>query len=220
MNTITSLFILSSLVTATVAYAESKIINTEITQAETRTKNKTPDEETEAGQESNTQHHYGEHSYIYDAWVSIERDQDYDGYASSFTLSMDIDSYYSSRWVYVKLSISDDLYHYQTYHVSSDIRVEGDSTSDVFSVETELAADFPPSDYSFAIELYDANTHRLLEVYDSDDDSDLLYVPLESREYDKGQSTVSIEAHGGSMGLAFIAVVAGVRLFRRYHKKH
>lgn len=144
-----------------------------------------------------------DHDYwVYDAYVTLHTDSDYDGFYHHFSLDFDIDSIYAHSEVYVRLYLGVDE-TFREYHTTSDFYIEGDSTQDQITVETELLSGFYPDDYEFLIEVYDAYSNELVAVYDGYNDADLYLVSIESLDKEViyvEPDVVVIEANGGSMG--------------------
>ncbi|GGD71634.1 choice-of-anchor H family protein [Lacimicrobium alkaliphilum] len=165
---------------------------------------------------SRPEYHGTEDIWIYDAWVTLELDEDHDGYYSGFTVSFDADTYYNSAAVYAVLYLGVDE-EFREYHDSSMFTLYGEDSNDVFEVETTLVEGFVSDDYEILIEVYDADTSTLMAVYDGYSDDDLVYIPLESRDYEYTESQVVINHGGGSYSFATIAslmLLAGYRRIR------
>ncbi|WP_088329307.1 choice-of-anchor H family protein [Lacimicrobium sp. SS2-24] len=159
---------------------------------------------------SRTQYHGSENIWIYDAWLVLEHDQDRDGYYSDFTLTFDADTAYSGAAVYAVLYLGTED-EFMEYHDSSVFTIYGESSDDTFEVNTQLVEGFASDDYEILIELYDADDHSLVAVYDGYADSDLLYVPLESSDYEYQPTTVVVNAEGGTFGIvALIALLVAL----------
>ncbi|QHJ11461.1 hypothetical protein FX988_01690 [Paraglaciecola mesophila] len=140
--------------------------------------------------------------WVYDAYVTLHTDSDYDGFYHHFSLDFDIDSIYAHSEVYARLYLGVDE-TFREYHTTSDFYIEGDSTHDQITVETELLSGFYPDDYEFLIEVYDAYSNELVAVYDGYNDADLYLVSIESQDKEViyvEPDVVVIEANGGSMG--------------------
>ena len=145
--------------------------------------------------------------WVYDANVFLHDDLDYDGYFNHFIVDLDVDTYFLHAKVYARLylGLGDD---FREFHTTSDFVVDGESSDDVFTVESELLSGFPPNDYEVLIEIYDAYNDELVAVYDGYDDEDLYLLSLESNDYE----TVYIEPdvvviHGGSLGIFSLLLV-------------
>lgn len=136
--------------------------------------------------------------WIYDAFVTLNVDEDFDGYYSDFTVEFDADSIYTDVAVYARLYLSrGDVF--EEYHTTSIFIIDGDSSQDAFVVESELLSGFPPGDYEVLIELYDAIDDSLVAIFDGNNDADLTFISLESKTYEETQSVIIIE-EGGSFG--------------------
>lgn len=155
--------------------------------------------------------------WIYDAWISLISDTDHDGYYSEFLLGFDADSRYVTVPVYARLYLTrGDTF--REYHTTSIFTIEGENSEDYFEVSTELLEGFVDDDYELLIELYDGDTNELVAVYDSYNDSDLLYLPLESQEYEYRETHVSVHG-GGSIGWLGLLAVALLAACRHWHCK-
>ena len=151
--------------------------------------------------------------WIYDAWIELNKDTDRDGFYSGFTLFIDVDSHFAQAPVYARLYLGKND-SFREYHSTSDFFVNGQSSNDFFEVSTELLEGFADNDYEILIELYDADRNELVAVYDSFDDEDLLYLPLESRDYEYNQVVVVRETSGGSTGLLSLIPLALLCCYR------
>jgi hypothetical protein len=158
--------------------------------------------------------------WIYDSWVSLDTDIDYDGYYSEFTVEFDADTVYDSALVYgvIYLGRND---RYEAIHVTSEFVLYGEDSSDSFVVESRLLSGFPAADYDVLIELYDAYSEQLVAYSDGYCDADLAYLSLESdnHEYIYEDTVIVVEEHGGSttiFGLLFIALTLVARRVVRH----
>lgn len=158
--------------------------------------------------------------WIYDAYVTLYRDTDYDGYYQGISLEFDADTYDSHARVYARLYLGvGDVFN--EYYTTSNFSINGDSADDSLIVETELLEGFPSQDYEVLIEIYDAYNDELLTVYDGYDDGDLVYLPMESREYEylpPAQVTVSTE-YGGTGSMGWLGLGLFTLLLRRSRNK-
>ncbi|MBT0585427.1 choice-of-anchor H family protein [Alteromonas oceanisediminis] len=152
--------------------------------------------------------------WIFDSWVSLTNDIDYDGYHSSITVEFDADTVYHRAYVYAILYLSrTDVY--ESYHVTSVFAIDGDASTDSFVVESSLLQGYPSDEYDILIELYDADTDELVAFTDAYDDADLAFAPLESENYEYVETTVVyVEEHGGSVStlLALLLAVSAYRM--------
>jgi len=158
--------------------------------------------------------------WIYDSWVSLDTDIDYDGYYSEFTVEFDADTAYDSALIYgvIYLGRND---RYEAIHVTSEFVLYGEDSSDAFVVESRLLSGFPAADYDVLIELYDAYSEQLVAYSDGYCDADLAYLSLESdnHEYIYEDTVIVVEEHGGSttiFGLLFIALTLVARRVVRH----
>lgn len=148
--------------------------------------------------------------WIYDAFVTFDVDQDYDGYYSSFTVEFDADTYFANAEVYARLYLSrGDVF--EEYHTSSLYLIHGDSSHDSLVIESDLVTGFPSGDYELMIELYDAQTDELVAIYDGYNDADLTLLTLESRSYEVSTVVVTRE-HGGAFGYLMLLLVPAALL--------
>lgn len=140
--------------------------------------------------------------WVYDAYVSLHTDSDYDSYYHHFSVDFDVDTIYEHSDVYARLYLGVNE-EFREYHTTADFHIDGDSTDDQLTVETELLSGFYPDDYEILIEIYDAFTHELLAVADGYSDADLYLVSIESQNNEViyvEPDVVVIEASGGSAG--------------------
>lgn len=153
--------------------------------------------------------------WIYDSWVTLDYDLDYDGYYSQFTVEFDVDTVFEHMPVYAILYIgTNDVF--EAIYVTDVFDVYSTSSLDSLVVETELVSGFIPDDYEVMIEIYGAASDALLAFSDGYDDADLAYVPLESATYEETyeETIVIVEEHGGSLSLASL-LLCSLLLFRK-----
>jgi hypothetical protein len=155
--------------------------------------------------------------WIYETWVTLDNDIDYDGYHSTFTVEFDADTIFTQAPVYAVLYIGrNDVY--DAIHVSSDFFIYGEDSTDSFTIESTLVSGFPTRDYDVLLELYDADTETLVAYSDSYDNADFAFLPLESEnnEFVVEETVVIVEERGGSTSLLSILclglVIAGRRV--------
>lgn len=153
--------------------------------------------------------------WIYDTWVTLDNDIDYDGYHSTFSVEFDADTIFTSAPVYAVLYVGKND-RYDAIHVSSEFYIYGEDSTDSFTIESTLVSGFPTSDYDVLLELYDADTETLVAYSDSYDNADFAYLPLESEnnEYVVEETVVIVEEHGGSttfLSLFALGLIASAR---------
>lgn len=153
--------------------------------------------------------------WIYDSYVTLTSDTDYDGYHSSFKLEFDVDTIYQSAPVYaiIYTSTSDVFTPFYTTDVYN---INGDNTRDAIIIENDLVSGFPSNDYEIMIAIYDADTDQMVAVSDGTDDADLAFVALESQNYEYVEPVeVIVVEHGGALGMWIFASL-GLIAYRRY----
>lgn len=150
--------------------------------------------------------------WVFDAWITLHQDRDYDGYYHHFSLEIDADSEYASAQLYARLYLGTNEV-FQEFHVTDDFTIYGDNSDDSYVIETELLTGFPADDYEVLIELYDAYSDELVAVYDGYNDADLYLISLESKNYDKPQVVV-VREHAGSLGLWGGVLLSALLLIR------
>lgn len=144
--------------------------------------------------------------WIYDAWVTLRNDIDYDGYAYRFSLEFDADTVFTEAQVYARLYLTrGDVF--KEYHTTSVFSIYGESTDDSLLVDSELLNGFPSGDYEILIELYDTYNDELVAILDGYNDPDLYLLTLESKDYEYVEPVVIIDEHGGSMGYLALLLV-------------
>jgi hypothetical protein len=154
---------------------------------------------------------------IYDASTALISDFDDDGFYHRFSVAIDVDTVYSTSYVYAELYLSYEGGPWNHYASSDAFHIHGDSELDVFVVETELAEGFPAGYYDVRIELFDAETDEWLFSYGPYDDSSLSALPLEDSVYDDYYYStayttgVIVAGHGSiDLWLLTIMVLSGV----------
>ncbi len=153
--------------------------------------------------------------WIYDSFVSLTADIDYDGYYSSFELEFDVDTIYESAPIYAVIytATSDEFTPFYTTNIYN---INGDNTRDAIIIENNLVTGFPSNDYELMIVIYDADTDEIVAVSDGTDDADLAFLSLESEnfEYIEPVEVIVVE-HGGAVGILLI-LGFGFAAYRRF----
>ncbi|MDY6976023.1 MAG: choice-of-anchor H family protein [Pseudomonadota bacterium] len=157
--------------------------------------------------------------WIYESWVTLLQDIDYDGYHSTFSIEFDADTIFTRAPVYAVLYLGKDGL-YDAIHVSSEFYIYSEDSTDTFTIESTLVSGFTPSDYDILLELYDADTEELVAFTDAYDDNELAYLPLESEdsEYVVEDTVVIVEEHGGAWSILPLFLLGGIVLTRRLNK--
>ncbi|MBD3586221.1 hypothetical protein HHX48_10755 [Salinimonas sp. HHU 13199] len=152
--------------------------------------------------------------WIYDSWLTLNTDEDYDGYYSSFSLSFDADTFFQAHELYAVIYLGDAV-EYKSVYVTSVFTIFGENSDDYLTLDIELVSGFMPYDYDIRIELYDAHNDERVAIHDAFDDADLALVSLESRSNDQPYHDAHHDSsrHGGSIGVVglFLLLVAIIR---------
>lgn len=153
--------------------------------------------------------------WIYDSFVTLSADIDYDGYYSSFKLEFDVDTIYQSAPIYAVIYAStSDVF--TPFYTTDIYNINGDNTRDAIIIENDLVSGFPSNDYELMVVIYDADTDEVVAVSDGTDDADLAFLSLESENYEYIEPVeVIVVEHGGAMGGMLIAGL-GFLVFRRF----
>ncbi|MDH5473161.1 MAG: choice-of-anchor H family protein [Gammaproteobacteria bacterium] len=131
---------------------------------------------------------------IFNASSNLISDFDYDGFYHRFRVTVDADTIYQSAHVYAKLYLSYEGGPWNYYACSSTYHINGDSSLDSFTIETELTDGYPAGYYDIRIELYDADYDTYLLAYGPYDNTSLSTLPLEDSYRDaNGYGHHSIE---------------------------
>lgn len=147
--------------------------------------------------------------WVFDAWLTLHQDRDYDGYYHHFSLEIDADTEYASAQIYARLYLGTNEV-FQEFHVTDNFTIYGDNSDDSYVIETELLTGFPANDYELLIELYDAYSDELVAVYDG---YNVYLISLESKNYDRPQVVV-VREHAGSLGLWGLLLLPALILAR------
>lgn len=152
--------------------------------------------------------------WIYDSYVTLTADIDYDGYYSSFTLEFDVDTIYQSAPIYAVIYTSTSE-EFTPFYTTNIYNIYGDNTQDAIIIENDLVTGFPSNDYELMVVIYDADTDEVLAVSDGTDDADLAYLSLESENYEYVETVeVVVVEHGGALG-AWLFAGLGFAAYRR-----
>lgn len=143
--------------------------------------------------------------WIYDAFITLNVDEDFDGFYSNFSVEFDADTVFTNAGVYARLYLSRGSV-FEEFHTTSIFFIEGDSSQDGFVVDSELLSGFPPGDYELLIELYDSIDDALVATFDGTNDADLTFISLESKTFED-DGTVIIVEEGGSFGYLVLLVL-------------
>lgn len=152
--------------------------------------------------------------WIYDSYVTLTADIDYDGYYSSFTLEFDVDTIYQSAPIYAVIYTSTSE-EFTPFYTTNIYNIYGDNTQDAIIIENDLVTGFPSNEYELMVVIYNADTDEVLAVSDGTDDADLAYLSLESENYEYVETVeVVVVEHGGALGVWLFAGL-GLVAYRR-----
>lgn len=158
-------------------------------------------------------------TWIYDSWVTVSQDRDFDRYYTRFDLELDVDTIFSVQPIYAVVYLGrNDVF--ESVSVSSVFDIFGNTDTDSVRIEHELVSGYIPHDYEILVEVYDAISDELIAVSDGQNDADLAFVSLESENYDSPpvDTVVVVEEHGGSVTIWFIAFLMLLVVCRIYWK--
>ncbi|MBF7074948.1 choice-of-anchor H family protein [Glaciecola sp. MH2013] len=153
--------------------------------------------------------------WIYDSYITLDADIDYDGYYSAFTLEFDVDTIYNQAAIYAEVySTTTDVF--SLFYTTDIYRINSDSTNDSIVIENTLLSGFPSNDYELMVVVYDADTDEVVAVSDGTDDADLAFISLESENYEYVEPVdVVVVERGGSTGVWLLVSLTLATLLRR-----
>jgi hypothetical protein len=120
---------------------------------------------------------------IYDAWISLDKDYDGDGYYSEFSLNVDADYAGALANVFMDIYISQDGENWD-YFDSSDIFTIQSDEEDTYTLGFELNHSYPTDSYSFLIQLYQQGSDIAVAQVDQTNFTGLYEKTLEDKEYE------------------------------------
>ena len=138
--------------------------------------------------------------WIYAADVVLFGDDDRDGFFYGIDLLFDVDTVWSSSWVYAVVYLSLDGGPWNEYASTDDFVINGATSDDEYVLVTELDSGYPTGDYDLLIELYDANSGDFLTDFGPESSSELSYLPLEDYHRDtpvRNRPVIVSHGHGG-----------------------
>jgi len=156
--------------------------------------------------------------WIFDASVELYSDLDRDGYYFGIGLTFDADTVYSSADVYAVIYLSYDYGPWNEYASTEDFSIFGASSTDAYSIDTELLSGYQTGDYDILIELFDTYDGSFVASFGPEDSSELSYLPLEdaARDTPPGTTTIIVnEGGGGSLGLMGLLALLGFAVLTR-----
>lgn len=141
--------------------------------------------------------------WIYQARTRLFDDFDGDGHYTYLRVNFDIDTSYFDADVYVRLFLRGFDGRWTLIFESDPFSIYGTSANDVYEVETELVAGYPPDDYDVLIEVYEAFYGDLVTEYGPADNSSLSYLPLEDISFDNRSLPPVAVSRGGGGATSF-----------------
>ncbi len=154
-------------------------------------------------------------------------DSDGDGYYSRFRITFDPDADYERRLVFARVWVRARGGEWIEEFVSEDWWVDLNGSRDAYALDVDWLSGYPTSYYDVQIDLYDAQSERLIASAGSER-FDLAQLPLEDRSRDVaigpppppsgGGNSSSRESGGGAFewgSLAALLTFAGLRRRRR-----
>lgn len=143
--------------------------------------------------------HYIEDYSIYDATATLNSDYDQDGYHSTFTVSFDADTIWSSASVFADIYLINSQGHRELNFTTSEFVIYGDSYNDDYRVETTLHTGYPSDYYQVEIQLFTAGSLTHVATAIATTPNNQLDLPLEDEEHETPMP--------GSSGYLFDSVI-------------
>jgi hypothetical protein len=159
-----------------------------------------------SGKGSNSLRAFGD-SYVYEATTDAFADRDADGYFRYLRVRFDVDSVYTSSWVYAEIYLSADGNSWEHLYSTNDFEVFGQDPEDDYEVETELVSGYVAGLYDVLIEIYDADTDELVDEYGPDESPEFSLLPLEDASRDGVPPPPPEGHHGGGGATSWLGLV-------------
>lgn len=128
--------------------------------------------------------HYVEDYSIYDATVYLNSDYDQDGYHSTFTVSFDADTIWSSATVFADIYLINSHGYRELNFTTHEFVIYGDSYNDDYQVETTLHTGYPSDHYQIEVQLFTAGSLTHVATATATTASNLVDIPLEDEEHE------------------------------------
>jgi hypothetical protein len=162
---------------------------------------------------------YGD-SWVYEGVTEIFADRDGDGYFRYLRVQFDVDSIYSTAYVYAEVYISADGTAWEHLYSTRDFAVFGSDPDDDYEVETELVSGYSTALYDVLIEIYDADTGELVDEYGPNESPLFSALPLEDSARDgvvvSPPPTFDDDSGGGAFSwIALAALLSALTVRRR-----
>lgn len=159
----------------------------------------------------------GQTFWIYDAMTRLSGDIDGDGFYHQIDVTFDADVDFGTAAVYARLFVSYEGGPWNHYFTTDVFFIDGDSTTDLYTVSTHLLEGYPTGYYDVLIELYEASWDEFVADYGPFEDPALRVLPLEDLARDDyytsdgGGGAFDLYGVIGLLGLLFVRRVAGKR---------
>lgn len=161
---------------------------------------------------------------IFDAWIDLSGDLDYDGYYHQIRVTFDADVNSEVETVYVKLYLSREGGDWYQYATSDLFEIYYDSVDDTYEVVSELIEGFSPGYYDVMIELHSLYHPGIVATRILDSFSSGIDIALEDLQHDEASRDVIIDdgyahGHSGSLSLAGLIMLGLLFLIKiRYFR--
>ena len=104
-----------------------------------------------------------------ETWVAeigtlLTRDLDNDGYFTGFSLSVDVDTFFTDQDVYLALYTRDSSGTESPLHRTRDFSIYGDALSDEYEIDIDLVTSYPADTYDLIIDVHNARDDRILDL--------------------------------------------------------
>ena len=160
--------------------------------------------------------------WVFDLYIDLTTDIDFDGHYSSFTVSLDIESNFSPQTVYAVFYLRQNNDLWLEYAASNNFVVSDSGPQDAIFIESNLDAGYPSGYYDHYVEIYDAYDNSLLLSYGPDQSSHVYNIPFESYTHDSFVSPASVRlsiSTTGSLTLTTLLFFIGTLGLQRYIRK-
>jgi len=170
-----------------------------------------------------TVQNYANGLWVFDLFIDLTTDVDYDGHYSSFTVSLDIESNFSPQTVYAVFYLRQENGLLLEYAATDNFVVDGSGSHDAIFIESSLDAGYPSGYYDHYVEIYDAYDNSLLLSYGPNQSSHAHNIPFESYTQDNFVSTVGVRlsvSSTGSLTLTTLLIFIGIFGLQRYTRNN
>lgn len=163
---------------------------------------------------------------IFDAWISLRGDLDYDGFYHQLSVNLDADTSSDHETVYAKLYLSYEGGPWQQYAISELFEIHGDAIEDTYEIVTEFVEGYPPGYYSVLIELHSLFHPGIVASRILEHEEKGYPISLEDLDHDDAHryqhpdEEIIVYGSGGSFSLGglsilFLLLIAGQRIRSR-----